>query len=158
MKIIKPKLAFVFDKSILTKNVCFDVDDYLPTKLCHDLLWRFFHKLILAVEKDRNLSYSELLGIKINENKYWRFNSKEYSLREQNSWELLQDNFYYFYSLHDFLLDPINFWYDEQYFKGKFYFYNGLYQSERMILTCSDNVGISIVNPSSIVNIISKFT
>jgi len=149
MKIIKPKLAFVFDKSILTKNVCFDVDDYLPTKLCHDLLWRFFHKLILAVEKDRNLTYSEMLGITTNKNKYWKFNDKEYLLREQNSWELV-DKFYYFYDLR-FLLDPFNFWHERN-FQGRFYLYNGVYSSEsseRMILSCSGNVGIGIANPRS---------
>ncbi len=109
------KIAFIFNS--LNKNFFVkcdnreEKDDYYD-KLYHDSLWLFFHGLILATRKERVLSLAEVLKINVDKKRYWKFNDEEYFLRHQNSWEMLRESkVLTFYSLSEFLQDPIDFWY-----------------------------------------------
>jgi hypothetical protein len=127
------KFNFVF----FDKNYKIDKSEEIEDTYEYDKYWHdafFSPKIILAIEKDKNSSFLEILGIEVKERdknlsflealgyvgvgtygrlsdieveqkQYFKFEGKEYLLRIFNSWEKRQ-KFYEFCHINEFLADP----------------------------------------------------
>lgn len=112
---INNKLAFQLDCNLHKRNnSIIKIDDDAAEKTYHDSLHSFFHGIIIITKKEKCQRFSDALGITIDKNKYWKFQDEYYLLKTQNSWEL-QNGIYTYYSLRNFLLSPIDFWFTDLY-------------------------------------------